>query len=201
MTEKPASTSVPVHALLARRWSPRAIDPQRPVSRHDVTALLEAARWAPSCFGDQPWRYLVLDRLHDSESWQRAWECLAEGNKAWVRETPLLLVSFADSQFRQDGKPNRWGQHDTGAASENLALQGMALGLVVHQMGGFNAGRLRESFAVPEQFTPMAMIAVGHPGDPDDLPEDKRIRELSPRQRVPLGEIAFEGRWDAAYTL
>ena len=201
MIEKPANTSVEIHDLLARRWSPRAIDQRRDVTREQVVALLEAARWAPSCFGDQPWRYLVLDRFRDRDGWQRAHASLTERNREWVRKAPVLLVSFADSEFRRNGKPNRWGQHDTGAASENLALQGTALGLVVHQMGGFDREQLREAFDVPERFTPMAVIAIGHPGDPAGLPEDRRTTELSARKRVPLGEIAFEGRWNAAFTL
>ena len=201
MIEKPANTSVPVHELLAARWSPRAIDQQTPVEPRAVTAMLEAARWAPSCFGDQPWRYLVFDRFRDEGKWRAAWDCLTDGNKAWVRETPLLMASFADSQFRRNGKPNRWGQHDTGAASENLALQGWALGLVVHQMGGFDREKLSNAFDVPEQFTAMAMIAIGHPGDPEELPEAKRTGELKPRQRVPLGEIAFDGKWGSGFSL
>lgn len=201
MIEKPANTSVEIHELLARRWSPRAIDQQRPVSRRDLTALLEAARWAPSCFGDQPWRYLVLDRFRDRDAWQAGWDCLTAGNRAWVREAPVLLVSFADSVFRKNGKPNRWGQHDTGAASENLCLQGTALGLVVHQMGGFDRDKIRQAFDVPERFTAMAMIAIGHPGDPADLPEEKRAAEIAARSRVPLAEIAFETRWDSGFGL
>lgn len=199
MIEKPANTAVDIHELLARRWSPRAIDQHRPVARRDLAALLEAARWAPSCFGDQPWRYLVLDRFRDRESWQAAWNCLTDGNKAWVREVPVLIVSFADSMFRRTGKPNRWGAHDTGAASENLCLQGTALGLAVHQMGGFDREAIRHAFNVPEQFTAMAVIAIGHPGDPAELPEEKRTAEIAARSRVPLAEIAFDTRWEAGF--
>lgn len=201
MIEKPASTAVEIHDLLARRWSPRAIDQNRPVERRHLVALLEAARWAPSCFGDQPWRYLVLDRFRDRASWQAAWDCLTEGNKAWVRKAPVLVVSFADSVFRRNGKPNRWGPHDTGAASENLCLQGTALGLAVHQMGGFDREAIRRAFNVPERFTAMAIIAVGHPGDPSDLPEEKRTAEIAARSRVPLAEIAFDSRWDSGFDL
>lgn len=201
MIEKPANTSVPIHDLLAQRWSPRAIDQQQPVSREMQLALLEAARWAPSCFGDQPWRYLVWDRFHDRAHWQRAFDCLGDGNKMWVRDAPVLMASFADSTFRKNGKPNRWGAHDVGAASENLALQGASLGLVVHQMGGFDREKLRATFDVPEQFSAMAMIAIGHPGNPDELPEEKKISELKPRQRVPLADIAFEGQWNAGFDI
>lgn len=194
-----AVVAEPIHEIIAARWSPRAIDPDRPVSRQEITALLEAARWAPSCFGDEPWRFLVFDRNSAPEDWDRAFACLAEGNQAWARNAPLLLAAVAGSRFRFNGETNRWAQYDTGAASENLCLQAVALGLVAHQMGGFDGGRLAETFDIPEEYTPMAMIAVGHRGEPDTLPEPLREKELAPRQRQPLGEIAFEGRWSNSY--
>jgi len=192
---KIARTARPIHELIARRWSARAIDQERPVARDHVVALLEAARWAPSCFGDEPWRYLVWDRFEDEAAWQRAFECLAEGNQAWVRRTPVLIAAVADSVFRANGKPNRWAQYDTGAASENLCLQATALGLVAHQMGGFDRARLAAEFGIPDRFTPMAMIAVGHPGDPGDLPEKNRQGEEDERGRRPLAEACFNGSW------
>ena len=192
---KLARTARPIHDLIARRWSARAIDQQRPVARDYVVAMLEAARWAPSCFGDEPWRYLVWDRFEDEGAWQQAFECLAEGNRAWVRRAPVLLAAVAGSVFRATGKPNRWAAYDTGAASENLCLQATALGLVAHQMGGFDAAKLSQSFRIPESFTPMAMIAIGHPGDPESLPEKYRETEGDQRGRRPFGETCFNGNW------
>ena len=196
IVEKKAQTSVAVHDIISRRWSPRAFDSSKPLSRGQVMALLEAARWAPSCFGDEPWRYLVWDRNRDPGSWQEAFECLSEGNQAWVKNVPLLLASIASSQFARNGKPNRWGQHDTGAASANLVLQAVALGLAAHQMGGFNVDMLRERFAIPNGFTPMAMIAVGYQADVATLEGEFKERELATRTRRPLGEKFFEGKWD-----
>ena len=196
MLEKPAQTQVPIADLLARRWSGRAIDPDKPVSRTDLLALLEAARWAPSCFGDQPWRYLIWDRLSDPRAWEQAFDCLAEGNKTWVKNAPLLLASMAAPRFHANDKPNRWAQHDTGAASENLCLQATALGLVAHQMGGFNGGQLQERFAIPADHVCMAMIAVGHPLPLEALAETLRERELAPRSRLPLEACFFEGAWN-----
>ena len=193
--EKRAQTSVAIHDLIARRWSPRAFDKSKPVFREQVMALLEAARWAPSCFGDEPWRYLLWDRHRDPASWKKAFDCLAEGNQVWVKNAPLLLASIAGSQFARNGKPNRWGQHDTGAASANLVLQAVALGLAAHQMGGFDADKLREKFAIPAGCAPMAMIAVGYQADADILEEEIKERELAPRARKPLGEKFFEGTW------
>lgn len=197
MLDKPATTRVPIAELLARRWSARAIDPEKPVTRQELLALLEAARWAPSCFGDQPWQYLIWDRFRDAHGWNEAFACLAEGNKTWAKSAPLLILSVAASGFRSNGKPNRWGQHDTGAASENLCLQAADLGLVAHQMGGFSADQAQSRFGIPEDHICMAMIAVGHPGPLETLEGDLRDREVAPRQRLPLGECFFEGNWGA----
>jgi nitroreductase len=195
MLEKPAITQSPIADLIARRWSPRAIDPDRAVSREHLLALLEAARWAPSCFGDQPWRYLVWDRFRDPAGWQQAFECLAEGNQGWVKNAPVLLLSLAAPNFGHNDKPNRWAQYDAGAASENLCLQATALGLVAHQMGGFDPDQARVRFHIPADHACMAMIAVGHPGSVEALPDALRERELAPRERKPLDRIAFEGGW------
>lgn len=192
---KPAQTQVPVADVLALRWSARAIDPNRSVARNDLLALLEAARWAPSCYGDQPWRYLIWDRFHDPAGWDKAFDCLAEGNKVWVKNAPVLLLSVAAPAFHANGKPNRWGQHDTGAASENLCLQATALGLVAHQMGGFDADQAKASFAIPADHICMAMIAVGYPAHPSILEGELRTREEAPRERLPLGACFFEGEW------
>jgi len=192
--EKPAETQQPIHEIIARRWSPRAIDPDRSVSRETLISLLEAARWAPSSGNEQPWRYLVFDR-GNPEALEKAWDCLSQGN-AWARKAPLLLLSVAKNNRARNDQPNRHAQHDTGLASENLVLQAVSLGLVAHQMAGFDAGRAREAFAIPDDYTPMAMIAIGYAGNVEDLPPDLQERENAPRSRKPLSEIAFSARWD-----
>jgi len=195
VTDKPAITSTPIHDLLARRWSGRAYDTSQRVSREQLLALLEAARWAPSCFGDQPWRYLVWDRHRAPVTWQKAFECLGEWNQNWVKNAPLLLLASCDSVFQKNAQPNRWGQYDTGAASENICLQAVALGLMAHQMGGFDADKTRKAFSIPDAYTPMAMIAVGYPGAQDSLNDELKQLERAARERHPLGERFFEGAW------
>ncbi len=198
MTEKPAKTSVPIHELLARRWSGRAFDGDRPVSRSDLIALLEAARWAPSCFGEEPWRYILWDRNRSEFSWQKAFDCLSPGNQVWAMNAPILLLALAGDTFRERGTVNRWARYDTGAASENLCLQATAMGLMAHQMGGFDAEEARESFSIPSGYEPMAMIAVGHPGRIDGLDGALQERELAERKRRPLNEMFFEDSWATA---
>ena len=195
MLKKDAITNVPIHDLLARRWSSRAFEPNRPVSRDRLKVLLEAGRWAPSCYGDEPWRYLIWDKGRDPQGWQKAYDCLSDNNKKWVKNVPLLMLSCAGSIFEATGKPNRWTQHDTGAASVSMALQATAMGLMVHQMAGFDAEKARAAFAIPADYTPMAMIAVGYQTGPDILDEETKAKELRPRARKPLAERFFEGGW------
>ncbi|RMD79011.1 MAG: nitroreductase [Gammaproteobacteria bacterium] len=193
--DKPASTSVPIHPLLAARWSPRAIDPEAPVGEAEVLALLEAARWAPSCYGEEPWRLVVCDRQRDRQAWEAAMATLAEGNRLWARHAPVLVLVAAAPRFTHKGKPNRWAAFDAGAACENLLLQATALGLAAHPMGGFDEEAARAALGVPEDHLLMAFVAVGRPGDPATLPEELRQRELAPRQRQPLGSRCYAGRW------
>ncbi len=108
---------------------------------HAVLALAEAARWSPSCFGDEPWRYIVFDRQTDSEAWQKAFDCLAEGNQNWAAAAPLLLLAVAGLRFSSNEKANRWAQYDTGAASMSLCIQATSMDLMVHQMGECGEGR------------------------------------------------------------
>jgi len=163
--------------------------------------MLETARWAPSCFNDQPRNFLVFD-ITDQAALERARECLSPGN-AWARKAPVLMISVARESFEHDGKPNRWGQHDTGIATENLLLEAVELGLAAHAMGGFDADRTRVEFGIPEGFTPMAIIAIGYPyrGSLEELDEKPRGKELASRERKLLGEIAFAGMWNAPYSL
>lgn len=191
--EKPFPADRPILEILSRRWSGRAIDPKRPVAPVTLATLLEAARVAPSCFNEQPWRFLVFGG-DDLEALDQARSCLVDGN-AWAKKAPLLLLSVAAERWEKDGSPNRHAQHDVGLASENLALQAIAEGLVVHFMAGFDAARARALFGIPEGFTPMAMIAVGFPGNLEDLTPKQRDRELAPRRRKPVSEIAFASRW------
>jgi len=190
---KPAPTDHPIVELVADRWSPRAIDAQRPVEKEKLARLFEAARWAPSCFNEQPWRYLVLDGS-DPEARRKAEDCLAEGN-AWAKQAPVLLIGVAREAFTHNGKPNRHAAHDLGAASLAVALQASALGLVAHQMGGFDPARARSSCAIPEGYEPFTMIAIGYPGDVENLPAAAQKSETGPRSRRPQRDFVFFGRW------
>lgn len=193
--QKSAITSVPLQETIANRWSGRAYDASKKVSQAQIIALLEAARWAPSCFGDEPWRFIVWNKNADTAAWQQALDCLVPSNQIWVKDAPVLILVCADTLFGHNQTPNRWAQYDTGAAAENCCLQASSMGLMAHQMGGFNVDKARDAFAIPAQFTPMAMLAVGYEGDASNLPDELKARELAERKRKPLGELFFNGTW------
>lgn len=193
--KKPAITQVPINETIANRWSGRAYDASQAVSHEQIITLLEAARWAPSCFGDQPWRFIVWNKNTDAHVWQQAFDCLAPSNQTWVKDAPILMLVCADTLFNHNLQDNRWAQYDTGAAAENLCLQANSMGLMAHQMGGFVADKAREVFAIPAQYTPMAMVSVGFAADVTTLEGEILARETVARSRRPLNELFFAGSW------
>jgi nitroreductase len=192
--EKIATTDCPVADIIARRWSPRGYDPSRPVSRADLMSLLEAARWAPSSANEQPWRYLVFDQS-DPEALAKAHDCLAPGN-AWAKAAPMLVLSVARLTFARNGRPNRHAAHDVGAASVSMAFQAVNLGLWIHQMGGYDSAKARAYFGIPDDYEPMAVIAVGYMLPEKDIPPEVLQRDSAARTRQPISEMAFRGYWD-----
>ncbi len=191
MFAKPAPTNHQILDLLAHRWSTRAFS-NRLVDAETLLRLFEAVRWAPSSGNAQPWSYFVgtKDNLDEHE---KLASVLNTGN-AWARQAPVLALSVATVE-RTPGKLNRHAWHDLGLADENLVIQAVSMGLSVHMMGGFSPDKAREIFAIPPGNEPVAMIALGYPGDPDSLPEDLRQKELAPRQRKPIHEFLFTGSW------
>ncbi|MGD0959486.1 MAG: nitroreductase family protein [Methylomonas sp.] len=195
MITKPAITSVEINTILQNRWSPRAFDPHVTLADETVTSLLEAARWAPSCFNEQPWRFVVCIKAKDPAGWHDLWSCLVEKNQEWAQHAPVLILTVAMERFEQTGKPNRWAEFDTGAASLSIALQATALGLATHQMGGFDAERSRQLFNLPAETTPMSVMAVGYQAEAKNLSGELKERELAVRTRAALEERFYFGRW------
>lgn len=191
--EKPAPAQHRVEDLIARRWSPRAFE-ERAVEPEKLKTLFEAARWAPSSNNEQPWRFLAATRENQSD-YDRLLNCLSERNLKWAFRAPVLMLSVASLFFEDDGKPNRHALHDTGMAVENLVLQATALGLQAHQMAGYDVEKARRDCQIPSGFEPVAMIAVGYPGDPAILPDDLHQRELKPRERKPIVDFVFTTSW------
>ncbi len=179
----------PIESIFYSRWSPRAMSGE-PVSDGELKQLFEAARWAPSSYNEQEWRFLYARR--DTAEFARFMEFLMEVNRAWCVNAAVLIVLLSHKVFTRNGQPNSVHTLDAGAAFQNLLLQGSAMGLVTHGMAGFDRERVRAALGVPADYAVEAMIAVGRPGDPDALPAGLREREL-PTDRMPIESFAREG--------
>jgi nitroreductase len=181
----------PVEPLFVARWSPRAMSGE-PLSDGEIFTLFEAARWAPSTYNEQEWRFLYARR--DTLEWKSLFDLLVEGNQAWCKNAGLLAVIVAHKVFAKNGKPNPVHLFDCGCAFENLALQGTAMGLVVHGMQGFDYDKARTALAVPDDYAVVAMFAAGRPGEISVLPEKVREGE-NPSGRKPIDEFMCEGKF------
>jgi nitroreductase len=195
MIKKSIDTKAPINDIIASRWSGVAYDSEKTVSQEQLLSIMEAGRWAPSCFGDQPWRFIVCNKSENTEAWQNLYDCLAEGNQPWCANAPVLIAACHDTQFSLNDKPNPWGAYDTGAASVSMCLQATDLGLMTHQMAGFSADLIQEKFSVPERYLPIAVMTIGYQDSEENIPDAFNERELAPRKRNPLGENFFMGKW------
>jgi nitroreductase len=193
VVKKLAQTRVPIHNLLRRRWSPRAFSEQ-PVEDEKLLSLLEAARWAPSSANEQPWNFIVATK-DDHEIYNRLFECLSERNHRWADRAPVIILAVAKLHYDRTGTPNRHAWYDVGQSVAHLTVQATAVGLSVHQLGGFSVEKARELVAIPDGFEPVVILATGYADASDVLPDDFRQREEAPRLRKPLETFVFTDAW------
>jgi nitroreductase len=179
----------PIHDLFVKRWSPRAMTGEV-ISHTQLHHLFEAARWAPSTYNEQEWRYLYA--ANGSAHWNTFFNILMDANKTWCKNASHLIVVLSKKTFTHNGKPNPVHTFDAGLATQNLLLQAAEMELVGHGMAGFDREKARHDLKVPDDFAVEAMVAIGKPGDPDDLPDELREREV-PTGRKKVAEIAREG--------
>ncbi|WP_326554397.1 nitroreductase family protein [Micromonospora sp. NBC_01813] len=188
---KTATTAEPLHPLLAERWSPRAFDPEHQLTERQTTALLEAARWAPSAGNSQPWRFAVAHRGTPAHA--GVLDALDRGNQVWAHAAAALIVVAAQS-VTADGATRPWAAYDTGQAVAHLSVQAQHDGLAVHQMGGFDRGRIATLLVGDGTLTPLTVVAVGRRVDAGRLDETLAARERATRQRLPITDLLLSVR-------
>jgi len=179
--------STAIHDLLARRRSPYALSPRR-VEPEKLRRVFEAARWAPSSYNEQPWRFIVAPR-ENPEDYFRLLGTLVEFNQQWAGQAPVLVLAVAKLAFEKDGSANRHALYDLGQAVAQLTVQATAEGLFVHQMGGFGAEKARQEFHIPEGYAPVTVLAIGY------LSDSESAGPARPRTRQPLEAVVFGGTW------
>jgi len=191
--QKVASVEYPVIDLIKNRWSPRAFS-SSPIEEEKIMSLIEAARWAPSCFNEQPWNF-ILFKKENQEAYKNIIDIISFKNQLWAKAAPLIILSVAKINFKHSREINKHALHDVGAAVSNLTMQANSMGLYVHQMAGFNTDKAKELFNIPEGYEPVTAIAVGYYGNKDDLPEEFFKSEIAERNRKSAAEFTFEGKW------
>jgi nitroreductase len=196
--QKPESGSVrkpnyPINPLILNRWSPRSMTAEG-LNDDDIMSLFEAARWAPSSYNNQPWRFIYAKR--NTEHWDRLFNLLMEGNKIWAKNAALLVVVISRKNFEFNEKPTITHQFDAGSAWENLALEASYRGIVAHGMQGFDYEKAGVDLGIPPNFEVMAMIAIGKKGPREILPPELQEKEKL-TDRKPLKEIIMEGFYHA----
>jgi nitroreductase len=196
MTERPAPVDHPIHALMQARFSPRAYT-GAPITAEQAASLFEAARWAPSCFNEQPWHFLAARRDADPEGFAKLLSLLGPGNQPWAGRAAMIVVTVARRKFAANGDVNAVALYDLGAAAMQMVLQAQAMGLGARQMRGFDVERARTELNVPEDHDPVSCIAIGHPGPVEVLSEALQQREAMPRARKPQSAFVHGAGWAA----
>lgn len=190
---KLADTEYPIHELLQKRWSPRAFS-EKLIDTELLNQLFEAARWAPSSYNEQPWRFIVA-RKDDKEAYEQLASVMNEFNQSWAADAPVLVLALTKTTFDLDGRENPHAAHDLGQAIAHLTFEATRNDLYVHQMAGILPEKAREVYDISEDFKPMTMFAIGYKGQPESLNEKMQKQETSPRIRKDLDEIVFDGEW------
>ena len=180
-----------IYPLILNRWSPRAMSGEE-LTDNEIMTLFEAARWAPSSYNNQPWRFIYAKR--NTEHWKQLFDLMGEFNQAWTKNAAVLVVAVSKKTFDFSGKPSVTHSFDTGAAWENLALQATTMNLVAHGMEGFDYQKAKEVLGIPDDYQVEAMIAIGKKGKKEDLPEKMQEIEI-PSDRKPLNEMVMEGKF------
>lgn len=192
---QPRQSDHPIDPLFTRRWSPRAFTGEH-ISESTLLSLLEAARWAPSAFNAQPWRFIY--GRSDTPSWQPIFDNLVEFNRGWAHRAAALIVVLSQKRYLAPGatesQENSSHSFDAGAAWASLAFQATLSGWHAHGLGGFNRDGLRQALGIPDDYAIEAIIAIGKLGDKAILPEALQGRE-SPSARRPLAELVADGRF------
>lgn len=168
--------------VIQNQWSPRAFDPNHAVADGDLMALLEAARYAPSCFNEQPWRYILAN---GGENYQKMLNVLAPTNQVWASKAPALLMILSKKTFTSPENENRWHLFDAGTSWGYLNLEAQRRGMITHAIGGFSVEAARSAFAISNDYTVIAVIAIGYYGNKEDLDTEHIDREHpSPRKAI-----------------
>lgn len=184
-------STYPIQPLLLSRVSSRAFSEER-LTEEELLALFEAARWAPSSYNNQPWRFVYARR--GEQEWETLFNVLVEFNKSWCKNADTLVAAISRKNFEHNNKPSTTASFDTGSAWMSLALEAHSRNIIAHGMEGFDYEGLKKALNIPDSFKIEAMIAIGKAGNKESLPEALKEKE-KPSLRKPLSDILAKGHF------
>lgn len=179
-----------VSDLFLKRHSGTSYDASRYLDNMQIYSLIEATRWSPSSFNDQPWNFIICDRVQTPEAYEKALASIYGSQQDWVQNAPVLVIVVTRTKFSYNNEFNEWAEYDAGAAALSLSLQATEMNLMAHQLGGFDPEIVRADFRIPEDHKPMAIIAVGY---------ESADAEPQERERLPIGTNFFLGEWGSGF--
>ena len=193
MNERRNPVEKSVMDVIAKRWSPRAFSSQ-PVDKELLTTFFEAARWSPSSYNEQPWRFVVATSENPA-AYETMLSVAIDWNRQWAKLAPVLILTLAQTHFSLNDKPNPHAKYDLGSAVAYLSLEATRHDLYLHQMAGILLERARTLYAVPDTYEVVSLIALGYPGEAEQLPEDMQANEMCQSERKALSELVFENQF------
>ncbi|CAB4543082.1 MAG: oxidoreductase [Actinobacteria bacterium] len=187
---KPADSSVDLHPILAERWSSRAYDPAATIGAEDLTAILEAGRWAPSASNGQPWRFMLAHR--GDKAFTTMVSTMVGFNQIWAPNS-IVLIAVLARMTNDDGSPRATALYDVGLAAAMMTVEGHHRGYNFHQMSGFDHAAFSAAFGLTSDLAPVAILAVGKQVGAEAIENEAvRERELAGRERLPLTELVIQ---------
>ncbi len=194
---KKANTDHPIHELIKNRWSPYKFS-DRLVPREELLSLLEAARWAPSSYNEQPWRFIIAPR-EQTQEFKKLLSCLVQANQEWAKNASVLVLGITHLTFDRTGKENKAAIHDLGAAVSHLSFEATTRGISVHQMIGIEPQKAMQVYTIPEDYEVLIAFAIGYPDLSKSATDDLAIRDRTPRVRKTISEFVFYKEWGSAF--
>ena len=192
---KKANTDHSIHELITNRWSPYKFA-NRLVPKEDLLSLFEAARWAPSSYNEQPWRFIMATK-DQSREFEKLLSCLVPANQEWAKNASVLVLGITHLTFDRNGKINKAAIHDLGAAVSHLSFEATSRGISVHQMIGIEPQTARETYSIPKDYEVLTAFAIGYSDLSETADDALTERDQTPRARKKVSEFVFYKKWES----
>lgn len=173
--------------IMEERHSGSSFDPKKTISEDKIRSIIHAAQLTPSSYNEQPWNFIICDKTKNLDAYNKVFSTLHRFNQNWAKNAPVLVLAAASKNSSKNNEPNLWAEYDTGAAAFGISMQATALGLMAHQIAGFDQVKISQLLDLPADIKPISIIALGY--------EDVNQSSAKSKERKPVGDNFFQGSW------